>query len=51
MKKDIKILAIIYIGIFLFAHVLSFRMEKLETQEDSIIHKKSVVIKINENKN
>jgi len=51
MKKDTKILIIIYIGIFLFANALSERIEKLETHEDNIVHQKSIIIKINENKN
>ena len=46
MKKDIKIIALIYVGVALFTYALTLRMERLEGQEDIKNQNKSIVLSI-----
>lgn len=46
MKKDIKIIALIYVGVALFTYALTLRMERLEGQEDIQNQNQSIVLRI-----
>lgn len=46
MKKDIKFITLIYLGVALFIYVLTLRVENLE-QHDGILNKnQSIVLRI-----
>lgn len=47
MKRNTKILLGVYIGTFLFACFLSYRMQKLEVKGDLRNQNESIVIRIN----
>jgi len=47
MKRNIKILLGVYIGTFLFACLMSNRMQKLETREDLRNKNESIVLRVN----
>lgn len=46
MKKNIKIIALIYVGVALFAYALSLRVENLENRNDLRNHNQSIVLRI-----
>lgn len=46
MKNNFKIIAIIYIGVALFAYALSLRVESLESTDDIRNQNDSIVLKI-----
>ncbi len=46
MKKNIKIVTLIYIGVALFTYALSLRMNRLELQEDVKNQNQAIVIHI-----
>ena len=46
MKKDIKVIALIYLGVALFTYVLTLRVERLEQQEDTLNKNQSIVLRI-----
>lgn len=46
MKKEIKIIALIYIGVAVFTYALGLRMDRLEQQEDIQNQNQSIVIRI-----
>lgn len=46
MKKSIKIIALIYIGVAVFTYALSLRVDRLEAVEDYQAQKESLVFKI-----
>lgn len=46
MKKNIKIIALIYIGVALFAYSLSLRTERLESKDDIRNQNESIVLKL-----
>lgn len=47
MKKNIKVIVFIYLIVALFAYVLSFRVGRLESNEDISNRNESIVLKIN----
>lgn len=46
MKKNIKIIALVYVGIAVFAYALSMRVDRLESSEDLSNQNKSIVLRI-----
>ena len=46
MKKNIKIIALIYIGVALFTYVLTLRVNCLEEQEDLQKRNEAIVLRI-----
>ena len=46
MKKNIKVIALIYVGVALFAYALSLRVESLESKNDLRNHNQSIVLRI-----
>ncbi len=46
MKKNIKIIALIYIGVALLTYALTLRIERLENQEDIKNQNQRVVLRI-----
>jgi len=46
MKKDLKLIAIIYLGVMAFAYAMTLRVEKLESVEDTSYQNKSIVLKL-----
>ncbi len=46
MKKDIKIIALIYIGVAVFTYAISLRMNRLEMQEDVQKQNQEIVLHI-----
>ena len=46
MKKNIKILALIYVGVALFAYILSLRVERLESKDDISNKNEAIVLKM-----
>ena len=46
MKKNIKIIALVYIGVAILTYVLTLRIERLEGQEDTLNQNKSVVLRV-----
>lgn len=46
MKKNLKLIAIIYIGVALFTYALTLRVERLEAQEDYQKQNESIVLRI-----
>lgn len=46
MKKNIKIIALIYIGVAALTYALTLRIERLENQEDIKNQNQSVVLRI-----
>ena len=46
MKKDIKIIALVYVGVALLTYMLTLRVEKLEAQDDTIKQNKSIVLRV-----
>lgn len=46
MKKNLKFIAIIYIGVALFTYALTLRVERLEAQEDYQKQNQSIVLRI-----
>lgn len=46
MKKSIKIITLIYIGVAVFTYAMSLRIDQLEQQDDYQIQKESLVFKI-----
>lgn len=46
MKKNIKLITIIYIGIALFTYALTLRVERLEAQEDYQKQNQAIVLRM-----
>ena len=46
MKKNIKIIALIYMGVALLTYALTLRIERLEEQEDTLNQNKSIVLRV-----
>lgn len=46
MKKNIKFMILIYVGVALFAYALSLRVERLESRDDISNKNESIVLKI-----
>ena len=46
MKKNLKAIILIYIGVAIFSYALSFRMGRLSSVEDSKNQNKSIVLKL-----
>ena len=46
MKKNIKVFALIYIGVALFAYALSLRVERLESYDDIRNQNEAIVLKL-----
>lgn len=45
MKKNIKIIALIYVGVALFTYALTLRVDRLEAQEDYQQQNKAIVLR------
>jgi len=45
MKKNIKIVALIYVGVALFTYALTLRVDHLEAQEDYQNQNKAIVLR------
>lgn len=46
MKKNIKIIALIYLGVAVLTYALTLRIERLEVQKDKQNQAKSIVLRI-----
>lgn len=46
MKKDIKIIALIYVGVAVLTYALTLRVDRLEQQEDIQNQNKAIVLSI-----
>ena len=46
MKKSIKIVALIYVGVAAFTYALSLRVDRLEAQDEYQIQKESLVFRL-----
>ena len=46
MKKNIKIIALVYIGVAVLTYALTLRIERLEVQGDKQNQAKSIVLRI-----
>jgi hypothetical protein len=46
MKKNIKIIAFIYIGVALFTYLLTLRVDNLENQEDYENQSRELVFRV-----
>ena len=45
MKKNIKIITLIYVGVALFTYALTLRVDRLEAQEDYQKQNQSIVLR------
>ena len=45
MKKNIKFIALLYIGVALFTYVLTLRVNRLEAQEDYQKQNQAIVLR------
>ena len=46
MKKNIKVIALIYVGVAVLTYALTLRMESLSSIEDTKNQNKSIVLKV-----
>ena len=46
MKKNVKIIALVYIGVAVLTYALTLRIERLEAQDDIENQNKSIVLRI-----
>ena len=46
MKKNIKIIALVYVGVAVLTYALTLRVERLEGQEDIENQNKSIVLRV-----
>lgn len=46
MKKNIKIIALVYIGVAVLTYALTLRIERLEGQEDIQNQNQSIVLRV-----
>lgn len=46
MKKNMKVVVLIYIGVALFTYALTLRVDRLESQGDKMINSSSVTLRI-----
>lgn len=46
MKRSVKIIILIYIGVAVFTYAIALRTNQLEQQDDYKIQKESIVFKI-----
>ena len=46
MKKDLKLIAIIYVGVAILTYALTLRIDRLESVEDTKYQTKSIVLKL-----
>ena len=46
MKKNLKIIALIYVGVAILTYALTLRVDKLESMEDQTAQNKRVVLKL-----
>ena len=46
MKKDFKVIALIYVGVALFAYALTLRIESLSSREEIAKQNQSIILKI-----
>jgi len=46
MKKNLKLIAIIYIGVAVLTYALTLRVDRLERIEDQVNQTKSIVLKL-----
>ncbi len=46
MKKDLKLITIIYVGVAILTYALTLRIDRLESVEDTKYQTKSIVLKL-----
>lgn len=46
MKKNLKLIAIIYVGVAILTYALTLRVDRLESMEDTKYQTKSIVLKL-----
>ncbi len=46
MKKNLKLIALIYVGVAVLTYALTLRVDKLESMEDQNYQTKSIVLKL-----
>ena len=46
MKKNLKLIAIIYVGVMVLTYAMTLRVDRLESMEDTANQNKSIVLKI-----
>ena len=46
MKKNLKLIALIYVGVAILTYALTLRVERLESIEDTNNQNKSIVLKL-----
>jgi len=46
MKKNLKIIALIYVGVAILTYALTLRVDKLESMEDQSNQTKRIVLKL-----
>ena len=46
MKKDLKLIVIIYVGVAILTYALTLRIDRLESVEDTKYQTKSIVLKL-----
>ena len=46
MKKNLKLIVIIYVGVALLTYAMTLRVDRLESMEDTAAQNKRVVLKL-----
>lgn len=46
MKKNLKLIALIYVGVAILTYALTLRVDRLESMEDQANQSKSIVLKL-----
>lgn len=46
MKNNLKLIAIIYVGVMVLTYAMTLRVERLESMEDTTNQNKSIVLKL-----
>ena len=46
MKKNLKLIVIIYVGVALLTYAMTLRVDRLESMEDQANQSKSIVLKL-----
>ncbi len=46
MKKNLKIIALIYVGVAILTYALTLRVDRLESNEDTSYQNRKIVLKL-----
>lgn len=46
MKKNLKLIALIYVGVAIMTYALTLRVDKLESMEDTSYQNRKIVLKL-----